>query len=509
MMAREPQSSSHERLYACVRDGRLLIDGIPWGPWVRLIRKAVIYADISVDFTADIVPIMTRNCYAIGKPGKITGVSIATETGHTKMFLSDAWGVDRASVETLRAGIERTVTLCADAGIDWRFTAANTAMYLLRGADLGIPIQTRYRTTAVAAIHAGPIIHVTGGYRNGIHIDRRAAYCAAMASREFPGGAITPQFYPKREHLQRPGISVATVDMPRMTIPPLPVATKSGRTIYPYGRFRGVWTHDALRYAMEVGARVTLEHTLLWSRRSRALAAAAIAISELPRDLAKPLYTRIWGKLATLGGWRGSLDGPGEFFANGLWWHYTGPDETTRNPPYHRPDLAAYIVGHNHTEVMRAAHSLSSVCALHVDSIWTDDIKGAIRITASNPKAIGAWKREDSGHTRYYASGQYLTHTHDGGAVAGYSGWKGDAAPTADELDKWASTPQPRYDAPARLWDNDPRLTIDARSEPIEINDTGYRVTFGTDPWEDSLWRDDGTLRVDRREDKPSDNLDI
>lgn len=96
--------------------------------------------------------------------------------------------------------------------------------------------------------------------------DINSAYPAALAGVRVPTG--TPVWYddasgPYKRGLE--GIYGATVDVPDMFCPPLPVRSADGSRLgYPTGTIRGRWTGIELRHAEEVGCRVRIHRGLVW-----------------------------------------------------------------------------------------------------------------------------------------------------------------------------------------------------------------------------------------------------
>lgn len=479
--------------------GVVRFDGSRFDRYSRLASGIVVYCDSSVT-KCGITSLLTEQDTAAGNPGgAFVGATFRGLHGPIRMFANDAWGCDRRDPETYRAQLEETRALCAENGIEWRYTAGSTIANLLMGIpDIRPGLPGRWRGIAIAGLHAGPIVHIDGGFRHGVHIDRRQAYCHAMLD-ALPCGPM----YESEPDIELDGISYAECVVPdSFIVPPLPVTAVSGNVVYPVGRFRGVWHNDLLRYAAEHGVSVAPLRTIAWARKSRALVELASKVNGLPSRIRKPLYTRIWGKMAALGGWVGTLKqkGPRSIEIDGMWWEYKAADESTKARPYYRPDIAGAIVSRNLTEIMRAANSLRSVTALHVDAIWTSDIQGASRLLSD---AIGGFKLEHVGRHRQYACGVYHTECDDGANVIGASGYKGQFV-TVAEFRRWAEAQTGNY---GRIWHSSPRRDDMAASSPLHLepHDTAVSIP-GTDPFEPVFWGKDDMLRkFDRPQSKELD----
>jgi hypothetical protein len=156
------------------------------------------------------------------------------------------------------------------------------------------------------------------GYQDGIgpaplvDLDLNSAYPAALVKTAVPIGEsfrLTGERAARAFALDRPGIYLASVVVPRMPIPPLPVRTPSGRLVFPIGPFEGVWPLPELRLAVEVGAAVAIRRALVWederklfddfvaplyAERDRARSAGQEALA----DFLKWLMNSFTGKLA-------------------------------------------------------------------------------------------------------------------------------------------------------------------------------------------------------------------
>ena len=92
----------------------------------------------------------------------------------------------------------------------------------------------------------------------GFQYDVNSMYPAAIASIALPLGGVSVWhgIGAKRAfHAGKPGVYFATVDVPPMFAPPLPVRVR-WRTTYPTGSFSGCWTRLELSYAESIGVRI-------------------------------------------------------------------------------------------------------------------------------------------------------------------------------------------------------------------------------------------------------------
>lgn len=91
--------------------------------------------------------------------------------------------------------------------------------------------------------------------------DRKQAYPAALKL-PVPCGemaVLTRRTAPLAWKRDKPGCYFASVAVPEMHAPPLPVRLRD-RIVYPWGKLIGTWTRDELRRAEEVGCKVTRLH---------------------------------------------------------------------------------------------------------------------------------------------------------------------------------------------------------------------------------------------------------
>ena len=385
-----------------------------------------------------------------------------------------------------------------------------------------------WREIAHAAFHGGPIACLRGGSEHAVEIDITGAYLDAMAM-ELPNlNEGSYSFDPDRSwsaiktHF---GFVEALVNVPEHLgkgLPPLPLANGRG-TIYPTGMFRGVWSIELLRYAEEeCGVQVihTYEHAC-FVPNSLATGPMGSGTYLLPmfrelantwfqipdKDVAKPLYTRFWGKWGNRGGYSGmpanrnTICPDGAFPTGGFIWSSNMTEQTDDADQTYRPDISAAIAAKNQIAVHRALRMLKpeSIIAVHVDAIWTDDVEGAQRVCDRiRPSRTdwddqddhtfypGTWRIKTEGRDRHLACGVYA----HGGSI-GHSGLKG-RPDSEDQLIKRFTRSRDHNDmqelaftSEARYWiDNKvPLASIDARSIAPNLHDGNFdisqRVTRG------------------------------
>jgi hypothetical protein len=96
--------------------------------------------------------------------------------------------------------------------------------------------------------------------------DINSAYPAALSRVRVPIGVPAWHDDASKAYAQgKEGIYGATVEVPEMFCPPLPVRSSDGARLgYPTGTIRGRWTGIELRHAEECGCRVRIHRGLVW-----------------------------------------------------------------------------------------------------------------------------------------------------------------------------------------------------------------------------------------------------
>ncbi len=346
------------------------------------------------------------------------------------------------------------------------------------------------------------MIHVSGGAQVGAHIDRRQAYLSEMAQ-PMPAGEtyIMDGEIPAHRHVDKPGLVYCCVKVAHTNVvnqlPPLPIASKRGKMLYPVGEFRGIWPSIMLKEALESGEiEITKVYwSMRWTTLKPIFAPFVEKVSTLPKELAKPLYTRVWGKMSAQGGWVGTLESKqnNDIPSGDLYWVCKAkPQYANSFPPYHRPDVAAWIVGLNHANMVRSVRATKpeTLIAAHVDALWSSDVQGCLDQCGDSR---GEWKLEGTGQIRYYSQGRY--YVNDGSKVKiGASGWDDNGKPpTLEGFKAWASVV--REKETVRGWIDRPETTWKARSVAPEILGTDIVVMSGHSPADTDFWGARGVYR--------------
>lgn len=126
----------------------------------------------------------------------------------------------------------------------------------------------RADTLARSGYHGGRVEAFRYGEIGPAYIyDVRSMYPSVMLNSPMPS-LDKLQFYPRGpvsdHYLQYEGFSDATVEIPYMYVPPLPVS-HDGRLFFPVGTVRGVFAHCELRQAIQDGAIVKTIHQTVCS----------------------------------------------------------------------------------------------------------------------------------------------------------------------------------------------------------------------------------------------------
>lgn len=167
--------------------------------------------------------------------------------------------------------LRRVRAIGVEMGLSMRGTLGSTAWatardtLLLPDADL-----SPYDWRLVREGHyGGRVTIVRPRAERGHHWDLASAYPAALARTPVPTGApITSGGRDAGALFDRgaPGIYAATVHVPPMLIPPLPVRI-GARVAYPLGEIRGAWALPELRAAIDRGCEVrAVRWSITWPR---------------------------------------------------------------------------------------------------------------------------------------------------------------------------------------------------------------------------------------------------
>jgi len=175
-------------------------------------------------------------------------------------------GIDRVAEYCIRDAqiVQKAMSLFQDEinalGGQLRFTLASTAFDLFRRAflDRTYRIPERYiNRLCREAYYGGRVENLVEGLVRGVNIyDVNSMYPFVMLKYALPDPdtLIGPIYNGSMENILRyEGVSRVRVRVPKQNIPPLPYRHE-GKTIYPYGRLTGTWTHLELREAIRDGA---------------------------------------------------------------------------------------------------------------------------------------------------------------------------------------------------------------------------------------------------------------
>lgn len=127
--------------------------------------------------------------------------------------------------------------------------------------------------------------------------DRKQAYPAALC-KPVPVGEpvlLDKRTAPKAWARGKPGVYFATVDVPEMLSPPLPVRFRE-RICYPWGRLVGSWSRNELQRAEEVGATIQRLHGGIGWPREEALLTAHVHHCFALREAAPTAALKEWLK---------------------------------------------------------------------------------------------------------------------------------------------------------------------------------------------------------------------
>ncbi len=411
-------------LVAFVEHGELVIDGdaVPEGehPYARRWRSCTAYYPTGTDQSV-LEGYMRDGDHAYR--GRLGGsISVAYKSARSCLRLCPAatWGIKTDDPEVLGRELTNLEDEVEAEGMEWGRTVATLAGRILREkAPKMAQLRPRFRRLAHEAIHQGPMVATRGGAAHATALDRKQAFLHALrAPMPIPGtwvGARGPS-WSVLENLS--GFVRATVVIPPHLyvgrLPPLPVRRR-GVTIYPVGVVRGVWTIELLRDAIDHGScELHTVHEAAICRTAPIHARAADRIAAIDgKGLRKRLYTRYWGRMASLGGWEGVLELPDgkinpedeagwrRWRGSKLWWTWNGRGGTDhRCPPDYRPDHSAFVASHNHLAVNQLARQIGqdALVGAHVDCLW---------IAGPTPSVPDGWAIKGAGPLRFYGTGTY------------------------------------------------------------------------------------------------------
>lgn len=467
-LSREPAP-----LVATVEGGKLRIDGDDVGqhPYRKSLRNRIAYYPTGTAHRKIETYMGEQDTAYVGSSRGYPSFSFYDDAGHHGMKIAPAgmWGVESKTPSTVQTKLERLQEAVHGEGWKWGKAVSSVAGRVCREYATELrQLPARWRPLSHAAIHQGPTVCLTGGAPWGRSWDRKQAFLRALfAPMPIRGSWIAlPQGTPWRRLQGKQGMIRATVwiDPERMGthLPPLPVRNM-GATVYPAGMVRGVWTLSMLQDAIENdGVELRQVHEVMVCRTEPIHAWAGERIAQVQdKGLQKLLYTRYWGRLASIGGWRGSQVEPDappgsvhRFDGSDLYWLWEGygPESFDCAPDY-RPDHAAFIAGLNHQrmneEVRRVPRDRLIAC--HVDAIWTDDPEWT--------PGGRDFAQKGEGETRFYGVGTYRC-----GEKMGAQGFQDEL--TRESLEEHGRTIRNPLSARAWIFGESPAETMGARSFP-------------------------------------------
>lgn len=349
--------------------------------------------------------------------GKPTGMCWTVEGGSATMCGGDAWALhqqpDDAAAELARlADVLRTEEALQPIA-RWHDSAAGLASALARRALPELrQLRPRWRALARASYHAGPQLALTGGSFSAVHLDRVAAYLGAMYSDlPVPGTWTAVQAGVSWRKLRSyQGFALLSVRVASdAALPPLPVRWVGG-TAWPVGSFVGAWSIPWVREAEDAGQLevIAVLDAQVCSVSPWLVPLADTLASVEDSRLRKMLYTRAYGIFGAAGRWTARAPGRGVTArrdASWAWRHTLTDPWGHQMGPTARPDLAAYIAGHNARAMLRAVRAVPAhaVHLAHVDALWVDSEH------AGTVLAQGGWAVKGVGGLRVYGAGTY-TH---------------------------------------------------------------------------------------------------
>lgn len=352
------------------------------------------------------------------------------------------------------------------------------------------PLPPRYREPARAAVCSGPMLMCRPKGSTIEEWDLRRAFLEGLRGPLPRLDSWRPASgMPWSELREQAGIVSASVYLDRAPdVHPLP-CWHNGIRVFARGMLCGTWTVRALRWAEDrLGAQVVALHDGAICDESDV--ALAEAIEDLPECLQRLVYTRLWGRACSLGGWEGD-----ERDLSGAWsWRWTGGARLgdTRDP-FHRPDVAAWVTGRALVAVSELAAVLlpGELVAAHVDALWIEWSQE--RAGALPACDWAAWARKGGpAFGTWYGVGWYDFAGFR--ARMGLPAW--ERAQTAPSV---APTMRPEASAallgrdwahvwgPLDLESNLEAIPEWSTSAPLTL-DEGREVTFNAPSWDGHLW---------------------
>lgn len=179
------------------------------------------------------------------KVGKVFGLKKGDLDVRSKEYVM-------GDVKIVKAAVEFLARFCRGRDLEYvPTTLGGLAMAIWQGTEGSQETVSETSDFAREALYGGRVELWKAQSESGrvMFCDLNSLYPFCM-TREFPGALQACR------HLPKWGIAEATVKVARKGIPVLPLRRRDGSILYAYGRFRGVWTIEELRFAEEHGTRI-------------------------------------------------------------------------------------------------------------------------------------------------------------------------------------------------------------------------------------------------------------
>lgn len=470
-----------------------------------------IYCDAKVTNEAFAALVLHPEDYAFGNPGEIAGVALRTpkKGGRVSLYSAEAFG------GLVGEDLKAFFNYMEYRGWGLRKTSGALASHLVRTlANPSGPLLPRFREFFHHSIYVGPITHVRGGSGDASHIDMRQAYMHGLTL-DLPVGEWLAIKGSRGMKYRGFAHALAHVKHTRRIdqMPPLP-ARHLGRVVYPVGHVEGIWPIEYLKRLEEAGE-ITIEQVFncvispKWERR---LLPVHDLIASIPtKAYRKAIYTRIWGKLASRGYWRGFRepgDYDGQYFPiGGLHWREYDRFQGLAGfgPDTYRPDWASVIVHGTLSRMVEAIRTLKadSLVAAHIDSIMTSDNEGAAALVAD-----GRWKMLGRGVIRAFGHGIYDCQYENGEEKLGAMGLR-DKRLTRKAVREWAGRRYKESEsdlAVFRTWYGNPVSDGGAFSRACFLPES--EVNLEPDPFDPNQWTPGGYWVHARRPGNADESLE-
>jgi len=434
--------------------------------------------------------------------GNIGGISVWCGKKNRMTLISiNSWGgmpseYDVSSGEGFMEEVESDLEKC---GYPMLGNATRLSRKILRkhhprGSGV-FQLRPQFRSIAHEAIHPGAMLSMRGYLPYCVAIDRRQAYLQSLAVNvPIPGTFRNVRGMSERRILRTEGFVAATVWIDEQAVrnfPPLPVK-RWGFKANPVGVIRGVWPTHVLRWALAMGHKLIQIDYAVACRVAPMLQGVQEECSQIPvKRVRKLAYTRLWGILTTMGGWRGGIiEGTTH---NRINWYWGGGDYLSHTMRHdYRPDWAAFIVAENMMCLVDVCEALTpdSVAALHIDCVWTSDTEALEKANATDKRS--SWAIKGTGDFRSYGTGMYR-HGFD----LACQGMPREKGATVQDVEEWVSQGEGAAgSAVSRDWMGTgyPHVDKDCVSRPVRHADPhGVTGDMMPEPSPDMpIWSDHG-----------------